>query len=227
MAGAPYDQRERWDDPEEATRMALEAHRSDIWTALPVIFKSHDRDKNTVHVQPTVKLKHVKADGSSEWREFPTLEDVPVHYPGGGGMSMTFPIKDGDEGLVIFASRNIDKWWQEGGVQEQPAPFRMHDISDGFAIPGFRSQPRKLGNVSATTSQIRTDDGSMYIDFDPVNKKYTIHSMDNPVRIEGDLEVTGDIVWFKGTGGDTRASTHKHTEVMKGGQLSGKPQTGT
>ncbi|MGC8050122.1 Gp138 family membrane-puncturing spike protein, partial [Salmonella enterica] len=77
--------------------------------------------------------------------------------------SMTFPVAQGDECLVVFASRCIDSWWQSGGIQEQ-AELRMHDLSDGFAILGFRSQPRALSNISTTSAQLRSDDGATFID---------------------------------------------------------------
>ncbi|MFW8450019.1 Gp138 family membrane-puncturing spike protein, partial [Klebsiella pneumoniae] len=61
----------------------------------------------------------------------PLLVDVPVVFPRGGGCTLTFPVKPGDECLVIFADRCIDFWWQSGGIQE-PVDERMHDLSDAF-----------------------------------------------------------------------------------------------
>ena len=40
----------------------------------------------------------------------------------------------------------------------------MHDLSDGFAVVGFRSKPRVLSNVSTTAAQLRTDDGSTFVE---------------------------------------------------------------
>lgn len=206
-----FDQRERWNDLEEAARIATESALTDVWTAVPGIVTAHDRDKNTIKVKSALKLQHVKADGSTEWLEIPEMADVPLQYPGGGGATWTFPIKQDDEVLLVFASRNMDKWHQQGGVQEQNVPFRMHDMSDGFAIPGFRSSPRKLSNISANTAQLRTDNGQMVIDFDPIEKKITIKSPDNPVRIEADLHVTGEVK-AKCDGGFVQLSTHRHTQ---------------
>jgi hypothetical protein len=97
---------------------------------------------------------------------------------------MTFPVKDGDEGLVVFASRCIDKWWRDGGVQEQ-TEYRMHDLSDGFAIPGFRSQKRTLDNVSTTAVQLRSDDGKKYVELDDKGK-ITLKSEDGQVVVTKD-----------------------------------------
>lgn len=51
------------------------------------------------------------------------------------------------EALVFFADHCIDAWYQSGGVQNQLMP-RMHDISDGFALVGFRSKPNALKNFN-------------------------------------------------------------------------------
>lgn len=209
--GPPYDQRERWDDPEEASRSMLESHQAGVMTAVPVIFKKHDTDKNTVHAQPAIKMKRVGADGKAEWLQAPLLKDVPINYPGGGGASWTFPIKDGDEGIVLFQQRSIDKWWDQGGVQEQ-VHSRMHDISDGMAIPGFRSKPRKLNNVSTTKAQLRTDDGNTLIEFDPENNgAIRVRSMTNPILFEGDLHVTGEIIGKFGSD-NIHLTTHTHAQ---------------
>lgn len=187
MADA-IDPRERFSDWDEAGRQTDEGNQAQMMTAFPAIIKKHDVDKNTVHVQIAVKRAQVTSKGVIEWKEIPVLEDVPLHYPSGGGATMTFPVKEGDEGLVIFSSRSIDAWWQQGGVQNQ-TQSRMHDLSDGFFIPGFRSQPKKLSGVSKTTFQLRTDDGSSYFDFDPENKKIHI-KMGGDVTFESTSTVT-------------------------------------
>lgn len=213
MSNNTYDQRERWDDPEEATRMAQDAHQSQIWTSFPAIVKKHN-ENGTVTVQPTIKQLHVKADGKQEWVQHPEIEDMPIQYPGGGGASWTYPMKDGDEVLVSVASRNMDKWWQQGGVQEQSVPFRMHHPSDGFAIPGFRSQPRKLSSVSMTKAQLRTDDGNTLIEFDPNdNGKVRVRSTTNPIIFEGDLHVTGEVIAKSGSA-NIHLSTHTHAQPV-------------
>jgi hypothetical protein len=182
------DQAERLDDSEESTRRSFDALKADLWTSLPVIFKKHDTEKNCAHVQPAIKQKHVRADGSSEWVDSPLLQDIPLHYPGGGGATWTFPVKDGDEGILIVSSRSFDKWWQEGGIQEQNE-FRTHHLSDAFVIPGIRSQKRKLSNVNSTTAQLRSDDGNSYVEFDPVNNKAHI-KMSGDITLESTTKIT-------------------------------------
>ena len=159
------DRRERFDDPEETQRIAMEAHQAKLWTALPGIVQSFDPDKQTCVVQPSIKGRVRSPDGSVRSINMPLLLDCPVQWQGGGGVTLTFPIKPNDECLVVFASRCIDAWWQSGGVQEQ-AEFRMHDLSDGFVLVGVRSNPRAFA-VSTEAAQLRTDDGLAYVEINP------------------------------------------------------------
>ncbi|MDR8345712.1 hypothetical protein FPK41_22485, partial [Acinetobacter baumannii] len=87
----------------------------------------------TAVVQPAIKGAEKDESGAEVSVNLPLLVDVPVVFPRGGGCTLTFPVKPGDECLVIFADRCIDFWWQSGGIQE-PVDERMHDFSDAFCI---------------------------------------------------------------------------------------------
>jgi hypothetical protein len=81
---------------------------------------------------------------------------------------MTFPIAANDECLLVFASRCIDFWWQSGGVQAA-VDARQHDLTDAFCIPGPYSQANPIGNVSTSTAQLRSHDGSHFVEVDQPN----------------------------------------------------------
>ncbi len=162
------DQRELFHDPEEGFRSAWAGVRSHMYTALPCIV-AEDSDGHTVKLQVAIKrtVKDRTYDDTS-YEDFSMLVDVPVQHPGGGGITTTFPIKKGDEILAIFSSRAIDAWHQSGGVQQQIFN-RMHSLSDGMALPGWRSTPRKIPNISTEAAQLRTDD---------LNHVVTLHPQD-------------------------------------------------
>lgn len=170
------DRRERIDDPEVALREALDGYRAGIWTALPGIIQSFSGGGDfplTCSVQPTIRIPVRAIDGTVASQALPLLVDCPVQFPSGGNCTLTFPVASGDECLVVFASRCIDGWWQSGGVQEQ-AEIRMHDLSDGFVLLGFRSKPRALASVSTTATQLRSESGSTYIEMNPTLQKVKI-----------------------------------------------------
>jgi hypothetical protein len=60
-------------------------------------------------------------------------------------------------------------------VQEQ-AEIRMHDLSDGFVLLGFRSVPRALAAVSTTAAELRTDDGAARIAIDGQTRAISIQT---------------------------------------------------
>ena len=146
---------------------------------------------------------------------------------------MTFPIKSGDECLVVFACRAIDVWWQSGGVQP-PAETRMHDLSDGFVIPGPWSQAQRISGVSTSRMEIRSDDHQALISIHPQSHDVTVETTGNltgtiggattlkcpTLKIEcPSTTITGDVRIEKNltVSGDASASgislkSHTHTE---------------
>lgn len=160
---------ERFSTPlDQIVWAALESFRSGLWTALPGIVQTFDPTVMTCTVQPAIKGRFQNKDGSwQDWHLLPILQDVPVVFQGGGGFTLTFPVKAGDECLVVFSSRCIDNWWYLGEVQI-PAEIRFNDLSDGFAIVGLRSLPRALSPaVDVANAELRSDDGSVKIQCTP------------------------------------------------------------
>lgn len=216
------DRRERLDDLEESLRAAMDGRQANIWTALPGIVQSFNAAKQTVVVQPAIKAIQQYPTGPAKSVALPLLLDCPVFFPKGGGVTLTFPVKEGDECLVVFASRCIDSWWQSGGVQAQ-AEIRMHDLSDGFAMVGFSSNPEVVSDISTTTVQLRSDDGSTLIELDPDGQVLTLTApggltINADVTVNGKITTTGDVI-----ANGTHVHTHTHGGVQAGGGNTGAP----
>nr|WP_244290447.1 Gp138 family membrane-puncturing spike protein [Erwinia rhapontici] len=144
-----------------------------IRVALPGTILSFDPDTVTCTVQPSIKGYENDADGAQKSVSISVLVDVPVVFPRGGGCTLTFPVKAGDECLLIFADRCIDFWWQSGGEQE-PVSQRMHHLADAFAIVGPQSQAIKISGISMSGAQLRSDDGSTFFEINPTTQKIKI-----------------------------------------------------
>ncbi|TDV39521.1 hypothetical protein C7405_101640 [Paraburkholderia caballeronis] len=205
------DRKERIDDPLASMRSVLAGHQAGVWTALPGIIQAYVDNPPRVTVQPSIKAQVRGTDGAVASVALPLLTDCPVQFPAGGDCTLTFPVAEGDECLIVFASRCIDGWWQSGGVQEQ-AEMRMHDLSDGFALLGFRSVPRALSGVSTTSAQLRSDDGSTYFDLNPIAQTVKIVA-------PGGFEVVAPTQKFTASGSvevDSPQSTFSGAVTVKG-----------
>lgn len=200
----------------EAVNTAL----ANLWTALPCEVVEYNNEAVTVNVQPLIKIPVHLPDGEIETVELPMLLDVPVMFSCAGGFTITHPIKKGDECLVNFADRNIDLWWQSGGIQN-PFDTRKHDLSDGFAFFRPQSQAKKISGISTTDLEIRNDANTCKIQITPegvINFHGTKSVFHHPVEMKSTLTVDGIIKSLS----DVLAKTislfsHKHGGVQGGG----------
>lgn len=153
-------------DLAETFKSERDTTKNQIRVALPGIVQSFDPDAVTAVVQPAIRSVETDNDGNRVTKNYPLLVDVPVIFPRGGGCTLTFPVKAGDECLVIFADRCIDFWWQNGGVQES-VDDRVHDLSDAFCIVGPQSQVQKISGISTSAVELRSDDGGTKLSLNP------------------------------------------------------------
>ncbi len=186
--------------------------------AIPGVVTEVNYAAQTVSVQPTIREK-IEMDGTYQWVELPILINVPFFVYSGGGYCVTLPVSPGDECLVIFADSCIDAWWQSGGVQNQ-VERRRHDLSDGMAIVGFRSQVHTVPGYSGDSVQVRTEDGGTFIDLKP-----------GQVTINANVQINGNVTTSANcTIADTlrvagiNMNTHVHDGVKTGGGSTGGPR---
>jgi hypothetical protein len=207
------DQRERIDDPVEAFKTGVEGMLSNVWTALSGIVQDFDPKEVTCSVQVSVQVRVRDSSGNMSWQNISLLTHVPVAFPQAGGFGLIFPVKSGDEVLIIFSCRNYSLWWQKGGIQPQDE-FRMHDISDGFVIPGIFSKPNVFPNISTDTVQLRSRDGSCYLEL-------TASGAINIVA-PGGLNIKGTTTSdSEGTFNEHTVGAHTHTDPQGG--ITGGP----
>lgn len=207
--------------PETAVDAQLQNLQKNIHTALPCKVVSFNPQNQTATV--AVQIKQVLSAGGSS--QIPPLTDVPVSFPRGGGFAVTFPLKAGDEGFVVFSERCIDGWWQSGNASE-PLDFRLHDFSDAMFVPGICSVPQAIQSFFESGLSLQTLDSNTFI-----------RITNGKIEIKGDISHTGDTQQtgaFSATGviaSDTDVSaagisgkSHVHSKVTSGRENSGEPQ---
>jgi len=219
------DRQERLNELNAALLVALEGLQADIWTSVQGIVQSFDPATETCAIQPATRCQYTSpTDGTKKWITLPLLVDCPVFFQSGGGCTLTFPIKAGDEAIVVFANRSIDTWWQQGGVQN-PDRIRMHDLSDGFVFVGPRSLPNVLSpNVSTAEAQLRSNDGQAVITINPTTHKVRVQtSGDIDAIASGNIKLDGARIDLNGVlyiNGEAY-TIHRHSGVQTGGGNTG------
>jgi phage baseplate assembly protein gpV len=234
------DRRARIDNDLVKLQALFSSLQSGVFTALPGIYQRAGKGTQTANVKAAIKGKVSDQKGGWTDKEMPLLINCPIVWPGGGGFQLTFPLSEGDEGLIVFAQRCIDSWWQSGGVQPQ-AEMRMHDISDGFFLPAMLSQAKAPSTAASTsTVQLRSADGATYIEIASGNTvnvhAATAINLVGPVNITGALTVSGTITGPSGAaitgnlhaagtvqGGTVVLNTHIHAGVTTGGGVTAGP----
>lgn len=149
----------------ETIRVIVRGEMKGRHNALRVIVEK-DGDGHVLTAKAAIKATITTPEGKLKQVEYPPFVDVPVKYAGGGDVVTTHPVKKGDEGTMFFMSRAFDMFQQSGGVQVA-IDGRASSLSDGVFIPGGRSDPKKLRNVSDESHQVRSVDGKTTIDTHP------------------------------------------------------------
>jgi hypothetical protein len=223
---------ERYNDQLSTILAALEGRQAQIFTAIPgILLSGIDTTEETVSVQIAIEMPTVLPNGKTVNVVVTPLIHCPCIFPQGGGFSLTFPFKAGDECLVISSMRAIDAWWQTAKVSP-PIEYRLHDVSDGFAILGCRSKPRVLSGYSTTTAQLRTDDGTTYVEVAnggvvnvvaPTSVNFTTPLL----TVTGQIAAQGNVMAGSGSGDSVELQGHIHSGIQRGTSNTDAPVPGS
>lgn len=113
---------------------------------------------------------------------------------------ITYPLKAGDECILLFSDREIESWFVNGNVNAEIYP-RLHDLTDAVAIVGLRSLPNMIQILSNTLhlfyggSDIQIQDSSITENTTTYNlNATTATNITSPViSITGNTAQTGNI----------------------------------
>ena len=190
---------ERLSLPQEGEKKSFDNFDFNLRCASPGIIMSFDPDTQTATVQIAI-TERIKCNADEFIAkyganvasiEIPILPDVPVVYPCAGDFFLTFPVKAGNECLVVFSDACIDAWFQSGGVQDQMS-LRRHDLSDAFAIVGVTSQPHKLTGWSTNSVQLRNKNKTNFVELSETELNMTFGA--NKIKIDASgITITGPV----------------------------------
>jgi len=122
----------------EGIRAAIETRLQSLHTALPGRIESYNAATQTANIKPMVKRRVATSDGRELLESLPVISDVPIMFPRCGQFFVTLPLAAGDFVLLVFCERSIDNYAAgTPGLEADPDDFRMHDLTDAVAFPGF------------------------------------------------------------------------------------------
>lgn len=143
---------------EDAINAGVNAKVRDLHTALPGTILSFDTSTQLAEIQPAIQRIY----SNDRAVDLPKIINAPVAIWRGGGFSMTYPIKEGDECLIVFSERSLDRWIEEG-EGKKPMHKRTHNLSDGIAFVCLSSKPNAVPDYSDSDLQIKSDSGNAVI----------------------------------------------------------------
>jgi len=154
----------------------------------------------------------------------PEIENVPVCFPysSTSGFCLTFPVKQGDQCLILFSQASLDKWKDASSVQDPvgngiPRNFDYNDAiallglaPKDFAVQDYQQEMVELRNRSRT-ARLSFSDSQIYIsiaggtgsDYVPTEMVFSKDSMSIRCRdlylksnfyLSGNIAVDGNIM---------------------------------
>jgi hypothetical protein len=111
-------------------------------TAFPakVVSVKEYESQQFVDVQGLIRRRY--EDGSE--LTTPVIFSVPVVLPSGGGAALTFPIKEGDNVLVIISQRDLSSWLVSNGDFVSAENTNRFRLTDAMAIPSIYTSTNNL-----------------------------------------------------------------------------------
>lgn len=121
----------------ETVNAHIRSAAADQHTSIPARVLSYDPARQTVDVK--VAINHLLPN--NEVLERGAIRGVPVQFGGTTRTLISFPIKSGDSGVLIFQERSMDEWTHQAATNTASQSVfardrRMHDYNDCVFVPG-------------------------------------------------------------------------------------------
>lgn len=145
---------------QEVIADAIESRLLELHTAIPGKVISYDATTQTAEVAPVVQRAEPAVNGSSTLTPLPSIPNVPVQWPRGGGYAIHFPLAPGDHVLLVFSEAAIGHW-RASGELAPPGDLRRHSLGYPVAIPGIAPESGPLTDAPADEGVLTVPDGKV------------------------------------------------------------------
>lgn len=158
----------------DVINLAIRQKLVDTRTACPAIVEKYDHNKQRLRVRLSINrgYQQYKFDDI-------ILEDVPAVFSRHGNAGLSYPIKKGDQVLLLFNDRDLSQW-KKSGSGFCPTSNELHPLSGAVAIAGLypNDKPFKqkkeatelvgkqmfIGDVDAPLISLTTVPGTIPVD---------------------------------------------------------------
>jgi Phage protein Gp138 N-terminal domain len=122
---------------DELIRRAIEARVADVHVSMPGEIVSYSASTQTATVRPCLKRVVFSEDDDQIEEELPPIQNVPVSWPGGSGLTIHGVLAAGDTGDLVFSTNSHNEWQATGRVSA-PGDLKPHNLGAAKFYPGIR-----------------------------------------------------------------------------------------
>ena len=212
-------------------------HAMKLNTCIPAIVDEFDPVTQRVSASPAIMGKYVKPDNTVEYIPCPKITNIPLAITKGAGLTITYPIKKGENCTLIFSQRSIDNFLIENGIQRpydtdspEYTTLRCMDMTDAMCFPGVITNKEAISSYDNDAIEIRNSDGETKLTV----KENSLKFLQGNATIElsgGNITMNADNITINGTSSVTVGQvtsidgvdflTHIHDKVVSGQGKSG------
>ena len=184
----------------DAIKKWIKKGGEDVHVSMVGKIETFDPQTNRASITPVGKFT------APDWQEipYPTIHNVPLQFPcGNGGKSgCTFPVKQGDTCIIVFADHQIENFLSG----EKSDDMRNHSLNDAYAIPTLFSAP--VPTLKSNPDDVCLfNDGALCV-LKPSSLKITLTDGTTATFGGGDLTVNGISLVHHVHGGITRGGAN-------------------
>lgn len=99
-----------------------------VRVAIPAVVVAYD---------PVTQSAEIRPMASSDGEPLPTVPDVPICAPKGGGIALTLPLLPGDHGLLLCTGADLGAW-RATGADLDGMGMVSHGLAGAVFLPGVQ-----------------------------------------------------------------------------------------
>lgn len=153
---------------------AIDGAMARLRVMMPGRIESYNADTQRATVTPLIMDLVEAENGELVEIQLKPLTDVPVVFPGSGGVRIKFPIRAGHGCELVFASSSIARWkFSNGDRPVNPGDQRHHSLPDVVAHPGLQAQAEDASTmIEFTDSEILAGGNTALVTKDEFNAHF-------------------------------------------------------